>query len=287
MVEHTAKAVRSCTARLARRGLGGTRQLGLLAVVAAVAVLVTAAVPRPVAAQPRPARPCPGVGFQPPTSAVVIDPFRPPASPFGPGNRGLTYATVAGSPVSAIGAGVVRFAGPIAGQWYVTVGHSADMDSTYSFLASVVVSAGDVVRGGDVVGLAGALPFHLGVRRNGAYVDPATVLGSAPSHLRARLVPNDRFGDGGGCARPAAVRAGPSAAPGGATALATVGQAVAGPLEHAPPHSGVGQRHAHLARIVRVLSTTLPSAGFGRFSREAQAGGETNRRSVRTWLSSP
>ena len=47
---------------------------------------------------------------------VVLRPFDPPASPYGPGHRGVDLAAAAGVAVLAPGPGVVRFAGLLAGR---------------------------------------------------------------------------------------------------------------------------------------------------------------------------
>src|SRR5438128_2186648 len=65
-----------------------------------------------------------GVVYQPPVAAPVVDGFRAPATPFGPGNRGIDYATAPGTPIGAIADGVVVFAGPVAGSLHVTVLHA-------------------------------------------------------------------------------------------------------------------------------------------------------------------
>ena len=41
------------------------------------------------------------VTYSPPVDAPVVDGFRPPATPYGAGNRGIDYATVPGTPVRA------------------------------------------------------------------------------------------------------------------------------------------------------------------------------------------
>lgn len=128
--------------------------------------------------------------YAPPVDAPVIDPFRPPARPWLPGNRGLEYATVPGAQVRAIGPGTVVFAGPVAGQRYVTVAHPDGLRSSYSYLAVVRVGVGDPVGAGDVVGIA-ADRFHIGVRRGDTYLDPASLWGQRVSGGRVRLVPND------------------------------------------------------------------------------------------------
>ena len=45
------------------------------------------------------------LAYQPPVDAPVVDEFRAPATPYGPGNRGLDYATTPGTVIGAIGAG--------------------------------------------------------------------------------------------------------------------------------------------------------------------------------------
>ena len=68
--------------------------------------------------------------YSPPVVAPVIDPFRAPTGPYGPGNRGLEYATRAGAPVTAIGAGRVAFAGQVAGRLVVSVEHPDGLRSS-------------------------------------------------------------------------------------------------------------------------------------------------------------
>ena len=87
--------------------------------------------------------------YLPPVDAPVLDPFRPPASPFGPGNRGLEYATTAGTPVHAVADGRVTFAGSVAGTLHVTVLHADGVRTSYSFLARVDVVVGQRLRQGE------------------------------------------------------------------------------------------------------------------------------------------
>jgi hypothetical protein len=126
--------------------------------------------------------------YRPPVDAPVIDPFRPPASRFGPGNRGLEYGTSPGTPVGAAADGRVTFAGAVGGTRHVTVLHADGVRTTYSFLDRVDVLIGQRVRQGDPVGTTmGAL--HLGARRGDAYFDPATLF--APDAPTVHLVPFD------------------------------------------------------------------------------------------------
>jgi murein DD-endopeptidase MepM/ murein hydrolase activator NlpD len=112
----------------------------------------------------------------------VVDGFRLPDGPYGAGNRGLEYATAPGDQVRAIGDGLVVFAGPVAGNRAVTVLHPDGLRSSYSYLAEIVVGAGERVAQGTVIGLAGAT-FHLGVRAGGTYLDPAGLFASTGVHL--------------------------------------------------------------------------------------------------------
>jgi murein DD-endopeptidase MepM/ murein hydrolase activator NlpD len=128
--------------------------------------------------------------YRPPTDATVLDPFRPPPEPWLAGNRGIEYATAVGAPVTAIGPGVVSFAGPVAGRLVVTITHPDGLRSSYVDLGHLQVSRGELVRAGDVVGPARG-PVHLGVRRGDTYLDPASLWGSVVQGGRAVLVPVD------------------------------------------------------------------------------------------------
>jgi len=127
---------------------------------------------------------CVPAPYRAPVAAVVAVPFSLPDGPFGPGNRGLEYRTTPGEPVRAIGAGVVRFAGSVAGERYVTIEHPDGLLSSYSYLAGLTVRVGRPVGIGAVIGTASSR-FQLGLRRGGDYIDPAPLLGPA---LRPRLV---------------------------------------------------------------------------------------------------
>jgi murein DD-endopeptidase MepM/ murein hydrolase activator NlpD len=157
------------------------------AVVALILGAVLGFTPGAAPAQPPASAVCtPLAGYRPPVDAPVIDPFRAPPNPFGPGNRGLDYGTPPATPVGAIGPGLVVFAGQVGGRLYVTVQHADGLRSSYAFLAALTVSAGARVARGDVVGRAGP-SLHLGVRCGGAYLDPATLF---PTLRRVRLVPD-------------------------------------------------------------------------------------------------
>ncbi len=128
-----------------------------------------------------------GVHHLPPVDAPVTDPFRPPASAYGPGNRGLTYDLAPGTPVRATADGLVVFAGAVAGSRHVTVLHADGLRTSYSFLGDVGVRRGQRVAQGDVVGTAGP-GFHLGAREGASYIDPAGLFD--PRIVDVRLVPH-------------------------------------------------------------------------------------------------
>jgi murein DD-endopeptidase MepM/ murein hydrolase activator NlpD len=126
--------------------------------------------------------------YRAPVDAPVRDPFRPPACGWCAGNRGLEYATAPGQPVVASAAGVVTFAGLVAGRAWVVVTHPDGLRTSYGLLAEIAVAAGAAVRSGQRLGIAGDA-LHFGVRRGERYLDPALVLAGAV--LVPRLVPLD------------------------------------------------------------------------------------------------
>lgn len=145
-----------------------------VAVVALVSVLAGADRAQSGPAPPRP--PVPSVAYRPPVVGQVVDPFRRPSHPYGPGNRGLSYRTAPGDPVRAIGGGVVVFTGRIGGSLYVSVAHPHGLRSTYSYLTTIAVEVGDRVGPDAGIGTAGD-GFHLGVLRGTQYLDPALLFG--------------------------------------------------------------------------------------------------------------
>jgi hypothetical protein len=149
----------------------------------AVALCLTALTACPVVAGA-----APPPTYRPPVEAPVVDPFRPPATTYGPGNRGLEYGTAPGTEVRAAGDGEVVFAGPVAGSLHVTVRHPDGLRTTYSFLARIDVVVGQAVHQGDRVGVTVA-HLHLGARVGDAYLDPASLFGAGPPTVR--LVPFD------------------------------------------------------------------------------------------------
>jgi murein DD-endopeptidase MepM/ murein hydrolase activator NlpD len=160
----------------------GVTALAFAVLVATVSALLVGSAP-PAAAAPDDPWP-----FEWPIDAPVVDPFRPPATLYGAGNRGLEFATLAGQVVRSAGAGRVVFAGQVGGRLHVTVAHPDRLRLSYSGLASIEVGVGQSVGRGDTVGATGER-LHVGARVGTAYVDPAIVFGG---RRIVRLVPSGR-----------------------------------------------------------------------------------------------
>ncbi|HUP86405.1 MAG TPA: peptidoglycan DD-metalloendopeptidase family protein [Acidimicrobiales bacterium] len=153
--------------------------------------LLAATAPEAAAADHEPQ----AVEYRPPVDAMVIDGFRPPTTPYGPGNRGIDYATTEEQPVRAAADGEVTFAGRIgasASAVHVTVLHRDGIRTTYSFLATATVRRGDHVHQGDTLGTTGppTTALHFGARApNDVYLNPLVLLGqTGDSRQHAYLV---------------------------------------------------------------------------------------------------
>jgi hypothetical protein len=135
------------------------------------------------------------VTYRPPADAPLVDTFRPPQTPYGPGNRGLDYGTTAGQPVLAAADGEVVFAGRVGNGLHAVVLHADGIRTSYSFLGGITVHRGDHVRQGDPIGTADdTTPLHFGARapstiggadnRKDVYLDPLELLGQASNDGR-------------------------------------------------------------------------------------------------------
>ena len=160
----------------------------------ALAATVALCLAMPAVLDTRPAAGAPPPTYVAPVDAPVVDPFRPPASPFGPGNRGLEFGTAAGTEVRAAADGVVTFAGLVAGTRHVTLLHPDGLRTSYSYLDRVHVVVGQRVEQGHVLGTTTG-HLHLGARVGDAYLDPAALFGTGPPHVQ--LVPFDDPPGGG------------------------------------------------------------------------------------------
>jgi murein DD-endopeptidase MepM/ murein hydrolase activator NlpD len=123
---------------------------------------------------------------------VVTRPFDPPPTPYAAGHRGVDLAGTPGRPVVAAGAGVVAFAGLVAGRPVVSVEHAGGLRTTYEPVQPTVAAGQAVVRGsplGVLVAGHGGCPveacLHWGLRRGAVYLDPLSLLRPP----RVRLLP--------------------------------------------------------------------------------------------------
>ncbi len=123
-----------------------------------------------------------------PEPEVVAD-FDPPASPYGPGHRGVDLSGHAGQRVRSALPGTVSFAGVIAGRGVVVVSHG-DTRTTYEPVTATV-RVGDAVAAGDPIGALAApgshcFPracLHWGWLRGSVYLDPLRLVGLGPVRL--------------------------------------------------------------------------------------------------------
>jgi len=121
----------------------------------------------------------------------VVRSFQAPDDPYGPGHRGVDLAAQPGQPVLAAGAGVVVFAGELAGRGVVSIDHDA-LRTTYEPVRPAV-KIGDQVYAGQRIGTVASghggcegACLHWGVRRGNPpeYLNPLELLGSSRIRLK-------------------------------------------------------------------------------------------------------
>lgn len=136
-----------------------------------------------------------GAALIPPVDGPVVVRFTQPQNAWGPGHRGIDYAVPSGTKVRAAGAGTVTFAGPVAGRLALTIRHGGGYETTYTSLREISVDRGDTVSQGQwVATTARAHPngepgLHFGVKIDGAYVDPESLLGAFDVSRAIHLAP--------------------------------------------------------------------------------------------------
>jgi Peptidase family M23 len=118
----------------------------------------------------------------------VIRPFAPPDRPWLAGHRGVDLEADVGTTVRSGGAGVVSFAGRLAGRGVVAVVHG-DLRTTYEPVTAAV-SVGQQVAAGDEIGhlesrghCIRAACLHWGLLRGDTYLDPLSLLSGGPVRL--------------------------------------------------------------------------------------------------------
>jgi murein DD-endopeptidase MepM/ murein hydrolase activator NlpD len=102
-------------------------------------------------------------------------------------HKGVDIAVPVGTPVAAMKAGTVEFAGEMRGYGLiVVVRHGGTLRTRYGHLSSISVKQGDHVDGGQVIGLSGQSGnatgphLHFEVERWGRDEDPVPLLGGPP-----------------------------------------------------------------------------------------------------------
>jgi murein DD-endopeptidase MepM/ murein hydrolase activator NlpD len=127
-----------------------------------------------------------------PASPVrIAAPYLSPPHPYAPGHRGIDLEAPAGAALRAPADGVVAFVGRVVDREVLTIDHGAGIVSTLEPVRTPLkpgdrVAAGDAVATVDVGGHSAVGTVHLGVRRDGEYVNPLEFYGGVP---RAVLLP--------------------------------------------------------------------------------------------------
>ncbi|WP_243075020.1 peptidoglycan DD-metalloendopeptidase family protein [Microbacterium sp. SS28] len=121
----------------------------------------------------------------------IVAHYAQPPHRYGAGHRGIDLEPRESDAVRAPAAGVVAFAGAVAGRPIVTIEHAGGFVTTLEPVAALVAT-GTVVARGDVVGTLAvgghAMPgaLHFGVRHDREYINPLLLIGGIP---RAVLLP--------------------------------------------------------------------------------------------------
>lgn len=116
-----------------------------------------------------------------PSPHPIARPFIAPETPYSAGHRGIDIRAPVGASVLAPDDGVVRFAGWVVDRPVLSIDHGDGVLSSFEPVEALV-AAGDRVARGQVVGtlVAGHCPsgcLHLGLRVDGAYLNPLLFLG--------------------------------------------------------------------------------------------------------------
>jgi murein DD-endopeptidase MepM/ murein hydrolase activator NlpD len=128
--------------------------------------------------------PAPGAFSAPAGDPVDVSRgFEAPAATWAAGHRGVDLVLPDGAPVRAPADGVVSFSGPVAGRAVVVITHPDGLRSSLEPVVGIV-TVGDTVTQGQVVGTLEEAPahcaprrcLHWGVRDGDVYLDPMTLL---------------------------------------------------------------------------------------------------------------
>ena len=105
------------------------------------------------------------------------------------GHKGVDLAAPTGTPVYATADGVVRKADWFSSYGkYISIEHGASLQTRFAHLSDMVVSAGDKVKKGDLIGYVGSTGrstgphLHYEVRVDGVAVDPSPYMVPSDDH---------------------------------------------------------------------------------------------------------
>ena len=137
----------------------------------------------PPPAAPDPSVPAIGRAWPVGVRPSVLRGWEPPATAYGRGHRGVDLAAASGTPVRAVAAGRVLYAGRVAGKGVVSVELTGtDLRTTYEPVTASV-EKGDEVAPGEVLGTVAATGshctapcLHWGLRKGEVYLDPLSLL---------------------------------------------------------------------------------------------------------------
>src|SRR5437764_3630520 len=90
-----------------------------------------------------------------PLRGPIVRGYEQPSNPYASGHRGIDIGAPVGTPVKAAAAGVVHFAGKVAGSLFVSIDHDGGLQTTYSWVSEVDTHKGATVAKGDVIALSG------------------------------------------------------------------------------------------------------------------------------------
>jgi murein DD-endopeptidase MepM/ murein hydrolase activator NlpD len=122
-----------------------------------------------------------------PVAGPVTSPFGSRGSPVNGAqefHEGIDIGAAQGTPIRSAASGTVSFAGEMSGYGNVViVQHASGLSTRYAHQSAMVVTAGQPVAAGEVIGAVGATGeatgphLHFEVRLNGVAVNPAPYLG--------------------------------------------------------------------------------------------------------------
>ena len=178
-----------------------------LAVLLALALLTMAAATTAASASPPDTAPVPP-GFDGPTARFawplpaphpVLRPFQPPATPYGPGHRGVDLGGSVGEPVFAAGDGLVLYAGALFDCGLISIEHPGGLRTTYTPVVPSVRVGQQVARRQQIGTLLAAQPgcpeevgndgtgppvfLYWGVHRDRDYLDPLRLVANGDVRL--------------------------------------------------------------------------------------------------------